>query len=139
MCHKIPRSVEQRALNEITKTNMREHHASVIWDTQNGRIITWGYNQVTFNDQYSEYKHKDGSTLKKRFWFSTCAEKSALSKIKPYGKKNKQFALLVIRIQRSGNIVFSKPCKSCQDQIKKYRLKTVFYSDENGNYQRLRV
>jgi deoxycytidylate deaminase len=37
---------------------------------------------------------------------------------------------------KTGKLVNSKPCPCCQEFIKKYRLKGVFYHDEYGNVHR---
>lgn len=42
--------------------------------------------------------------------------------------------LYVSGINKSGNIINSKPCSKCQNYLKKYRLKAIYYSLPNGEY-----
>lgn len=46
----------------------------------------------------------------------------------------KHMTLYVSGINKSGNIINSKPCSKCQNYLKKYRLKAIYYSLPNGEY-----
>lgn len=50
------------------------------------------------------------------------AEETAIKNLK--GGNN----LLVIRIDSSNNILYSKPCKDCIEKIKKTNIKNIYYS-----------
>jgi hypothetical protein len=73
--------------------------------------------------------------------YSLHAEMDAIRKLPPLrmrGRK-KEITLLVIRIDRHGNLKNSAPCFKCLEYIKRvncttsYSIKEVCYSDENGN------
>jgi cytidine deaminase len=71
--------------------------------------------------------------------FSYHAENQVFSKL-PKNKKSKvkSINLLVIRVTRNGNIVNSKPCIRClQDMVrlpyeKGYKVRNIYYSNEDG-------
>lgn len=45
--------------------------------------------------------------------------------------------LYVAGWSRGNNLVNSKPCPICQQYIKKFELKAVYYSLPNGEYEKL--
>ena len=72
--------------------------------------------------------------------YSYHAENQALAKLSKNKRSNpKSINLFVIRVTRHGNIVNSKPCIKClQDMLKLpstkgYKVKNIFYSDDKGN------
>ena len=50
----------------------------------------------------------------------------------PYGKRSK-LKIIVVRKNKSGDLANSKPCKMCLEFIRHAGIKTVYYSDSNGN------
>lgn len=48
----------------------------------------------------------------------------------------KKYDLLVIRINKSGNILCSKPCINCIHSIKEYNIDKVYYFDNEVNFCR---
>ena len=50
----------------------------------------------------------------------------------PYEKRSK-LKIIVVRQNKSGDLANSKPCKMCLDFIRHSGIKTVYYSDSNGN------
>ena len=44
--------------------------------------------------------------------------------------------MFVIRVNSKGNLVNSKPCNSCIYYMQLYGIKSVYYSDENGEIVR---
>ena len=70
--------------------------------------------------------------------YGSHAEVSAMKKIKPYKKPNrkKNIDLIVIRASYSGTLGNSKPCSKCLKHLrhlKYYKLKNIYYSDQDGN------
>jgi deoxycytidylate deaminase len=64
------------------------------------------------------------------------AEEDAIRKL-PFRKNKKKIEidLLVIRINKNGKLLNSKPCSNClkkMKNIKGYKIKYVHYSTENG-------
>jgi len=44
----------------------------------------------------------------------------------------KKLEMVVIRVNKTGNLINSKPCNSCLYYLKLYGVKSVYYSDSNG-------
>lgn len=54
---------------------------------------------------------------------------------KIYGRVMKELAncsLIVLRVNSHGQLVNSKPCKDCTEQLKLFGLKNVYYSNYEG-------
>jgi len=51
--------------------------------------------------------------------------------------KIKGAILYVAGLSKGGNIVCSKPCRHCEQFLKKYPLKAIYYSMPNKKYGRL--
>lgn len=70
--------------------------------------------------------------------YGTHAEMDALNHLPPQEIKanKKTINLIVIRMDLKGNLKNSKPCFKCIEHLSKircYKLKNVYYSDEQGN------
>jgi deoxycytidylate deaminase len=105
------------------KSKMPEHrHASVL--VKGGKVLAVGIN-----------KNKAGMLADPVYgpkgWHS---EADCLLSI--HKNKVRKAELYVAGITKSGKLVNSKPCPCCQEFIKKYDLKGVFYHDECGNLHR---
>jgi cytidine deaminase len=62
------------------------------------------------------------------------AEEDVISKFIQRNQKRlrpSQVTLMVIRTDKEGNILNSKPCTGCKNLIEKY-FSTIYYSDQNG-------
>lgn len=71
--------------------------------------------------------------------YGTHAEVEAMQRLPPPQSntiKRKYADLLVIRVDFNGNLRNSKPCSKCIEYLSKlrtYRIKNVYYSNENGD------
>lgn len=45
----------------------------------------------------------------------------------------KKLEIVVIRVNNNGQLLNSKPCNTCLYYMKLFGVKTVYYSDENGD------
>ncbi len=45
----------------------------------------------------------------------------------------KKLEIVVIRVNKNGELLNSKPCNTCLYYMKLYGVKSVYYSDENGD------
>lgn len=66
---------------------------------------------------------------------ATCSELACLTKVRnmtdiPLSK----MVLVNFRVDRKGEIGFSAPCHACQNLCKYLGVKTLFYTDSNGNF-----
>lgn len=59
------------------------------------------------------------------------AEVDALSNLHP--KYLKGLDILVIRVNKSGQLVYSRPCNSCIDKLSRKGIRKAYYSDINGD------
>jgi deoxycytidylate deaminase len=79
--------------------------------------------------------------------YSTHAEMDAIQKLKRKNRESNRIILvniLIIRISKTGILNCSKPCLNCLKHIQNlprygYRVKYVYYSDENGNIVRRKL
>lgn len=63
------------------------------------------------------------------------AESHLISKLLDrYNHINPNWSIVVLRINREGRILLSKPCKNCQKILDSLGLNKVFYSDNNGHF-----
>ena len=70
--------------------------------------------------------------------YTAHAETDAIRKLPPtYNKKRiLNINLIVIRVDKTGQLKNSKPCQKCiqhLSKIKYYRVKHIYYSDDKGN------
>lgn len=63
------------------------------------------------------------------------AEIACLHKIRR--KRLKECSLLVVRINKNGNLVSAKPCSACLAALNLANIKKIYYSDYNGKILRL--
>jgi hypothetical protein len=51
-----------------------------------------------------------------------------------YNTIDNNWKIVVLRINREGRILGSKPCKNCKKILDAVELNDVYYSDDNGNF-----
>lgn len=49
----------------------------------------------------------------------------------------KKYTLVNIRIMRNSTVGLSKPCKNCQELLKSFPFRAIYYTDKDGNFQSL--
>lgn len=89
-----------------------------------GRIIAIGENSIKTHPIMEHYSKK----MRIKHKIHLHAEISAL--VKSYQKSH---SILVIRVNRSGNLAMAKPCPICQAAIDDAHIKHVYYSDIDGD------
>ncbi len=110
------------AIEESKKSDHRHHVGCVIFDKKN--IIFVGYNT-------SQKSLKSFNSKYQRWPFSVHAEVDAIIKAKTNLKNT---SLLVIRVNRTGQFLLSKPCSNCMGYINYVGIKHVFYSIDSFPY-----
>ena len=102
-----------KLIKEAEKSTIRCQHAAAIIKKGNILSIGFNYKKKNFKNQYSIH-----------------AEKSALLNC---NKKNiKGAIMIVIRLNKINNkLMKSKPCLQCQNMLKKFNLKNIYYSTGN--------
>lgn len=106
--------------SDFKKKNYR-HGAILVY---NGHIIGRGVNQNVWLEGYERYNE----------FQSIHAEVHCLLRMK--NKHNvkilRNSEMYVCRLNRQGQLLMSKPCKTCQKFIASFGIKTVWYSTEKG-------
>ena len=104
----------QEAYNQALKSEMNFNHGAVL--IRRGKIVGRGYNTY-FNSNSNEKN-------------SLHAEVSAiLDGLKKISHEDlKRCELVIIRINKHGEHLNSKPCCHCQNFINKFNIRKVFYS-----------
>lgn len=88
------------------------------------RITGRGHNRLkTHPKLYNEYGY-----------YSQHAEVVAVMKARGEGD-----TLVVVRIAKNGSLTCSMPCRKCMEFMKDHGIKTVFYSDWNGEIKEMRL
>lgn len=97
-------------------------HCAIIF--KNNKIISIGVNRFR--------KTSPNSTTR----MNSChAEYMALGRMKPEDVKG--CSMLVVRMKCSGNIGLSKPCNECQEMLKKYNMRAIYYTTDDGTIEEL--
>lgn len=83
-----------------------------------GKILAYGYNCCC--ESTTRYGHAD----------SLHAEINMLKKL---GKTTKSFDILVIRLNKAGDMLLdSQPCRRCENWIKNYPVNKIYFSTKTG-------
>lgn len=102
-----------KALERAAKRSPRiQRHATAV--LRGGSIIALGVNTAT--------RH---------------AEESALKKLWP--SKRRGTSLLNLRLKPSGMIGDSRPCLRCREFAKQAGVSSIFYTDDDGGIERIRL
>lgn len=107
-------------INIAQKSNVNQKHSAAL--IKNGKILNYGYNK------YTSFATK--STIH--------AEMDALLTLIALKKKFKKHHLLnmdiiIIRISSKNHILKnSRPCNDCIDNLRKYNIRKVYYSNDFG-------
>lgn len=106
------------AIKMANKSKCCSRHGSIIY--QGSRLLSVGYNK---------YKNSP-MNLDWDYW-SLHAEIDAMNKIKHYDNNN--ISLLVVRINKKGKLMSSRPCENCIERLKnKFNIHKIFYSTTAG-------
>lgn len=104
------------AENCAIKSDMNFNHGAVI--IHRGKILSSGYNyyhEHGVNSNYKESVHAEVSAIN-----------NALKKI--HVNELKKCELIIIRVNRHGKHLNSKPCCHCEKFINRFNIKRVFHS-----------
>jgi tRNA(Arg) A34 adenosine deaminase TadA len=110
----IKRLFFDEAYSQALKSNMNSNHGAVL--IYRGRIIGKGFN--TYNSS--------NCTEKSSLHAEISAINNALRKI--HSSELKKCELVIIRVNKLGECLNSKPCCNCEKAICNYNIKKVFYS-----------
>ena len=108
------------ALKEAEKSKERHKIGAVIF--KGSKIISSGHNSLRGCSKIPE-KYK-------RFPHSLHAEQCAILNTTP--EKCKRASIIVVRINRKGNLLLAKPCKYCMASLDYVGIKHIYYSNNKG-------
>ena len=90
-----------------------------------GKIVHIGTNSCKSHPKTLEYDYKNHQLVGLHAELSVCMKS---------GKENlKDYSMVVLRVDRRGNLANSKPCCGCQSVIKQFNIGDVWYSDSKGD------
>jgi len=114
---KFAKAVERLMKAATQSTLNQKHGACLVYGEQ---ILSIGVNK-RFNIRLND--HVLPLTIH--------AELDALSNI--YPKKMKGLDVLVIRVNKAKQLLYSRPCNSCIDKLSQKGIRKAYYSDIDGN------
>ena len=89
-----------------------------------GKIVHIGTNSCKSHPETLKYDYKDHQKVGIHAELNVCMKS---------GKENlKDYSMVVLRVDRKGNLANSKPCCGCQRVIKQFNIGEVWYSDSKG-------
>ena len=89
-----------------------------------GKIVHIGTNSCKSHPETLKYAYKDHQKVGIHAELSVCMKS---------GKEDlSDFKMVVLRVDRKGNLANSKPCCGCQSVIKQFNIGEVWYSDSKG-------
>ncbi len=103
---------------ELSRDKRNRHGAVII---RGSNAISTGYNKIK-NNTFCEHNG----------YYSTHAEIDALSKLR-FDEDNDKINILVIRLNRSGKLMYSRPCEKCMGILRNcFNVRKIFYSINDG-------
>ncbi len=89
-----------------------------------GKIIHIGTNSCKSHPETLKYDYEDHQKVGIHAELNVCMKS---------GKENlKDYSMVVLRVDRKGNLANSRPCCGCQSVIKQFNIGDVWYSDSKG-------
>jgi deoxycytidylate deaminase len=134
----VNQRIYQRAVEIVTalkaKTkNGKSHHGALIY--KKGKILSIGVNNYLKrhnSNRFGQYADHKGYTTE----YKACRH-AEISAIIRHGEEDlSDCEMLVVRIDNKDNPSLSKCCINCARVLKGLNIKKVFYSNEQGEFQR---
>jgi deoxycytidylate deaminase len=111
-------AIEMLKKHASTSMLLHKHSACLI---KNGKVFSIGVNKY-----YESNVIRDNSGK-----LSVHAEISALMSANI--KQTKGFDILIIRVNKTLNLLNSRPCNACIEKLRQKGIRKAYYSDRNGN------
>jgi deoxycytidylate deaminase len=110
-------AIEMLKKHASTSLLLHKHSACLI---KNGKVFSIGVN-----------KYYDRNIIRGSGRLSVHAEVNALMSANL--KQTKGFDILIIRVNKSLNLINSRPCNSCIEKMQQKGIRKAYYSDCEGN------
>ena len=117
----------QTAIEQANKSDYHYRIGAVIFDKK--RILSTGYNKAHSTKKKLHPKFRKWET-------SIHAEAMAILNAK-CDLKGK--SILIVRMNAGNNLNAITPCEHCMSYLQYVGIKNVYYSDENGNIQLMKI
>lgn len=123
----LKRAVETaHALCPINWKNVNNSHIAFL--IKKNKIVKIGWNRKRTHPEISKHPYHDG-------YVGTHAELDVI--LKSGLEDLNDHSMIVLRVDRKGRLANSKPCPGCLSLLKSYNVEEVFYSDSEGNIEKL--
>lgn len=123
----LKRAVETaHALCPTNWKNVNNSHVAFL--VKKNKIVKIGWNRKRTHPEIARHPYHDG-------YVGTHAELDVILKS---GLDNlDDHSMIVLRVDRKGRLANSKPCPGCLSLLRSYNVSEVFYSDTEGNIEKL--
>ena len=123
----LKRAVETaHALCPTNWKNVNNSHVAFL--VKKNKIVKIGWNRKRTHPEISKHPYHDG-------YVGTHAELDVI--LKSGLEDLNDHCMIVLRVDRKGRLANSKPCPGCLSLLKSYNVEEVFYSDTEGNIEKL--
>jgi tRNA(Arg) A34 adenosine deaminase TadA len=123
----LKRAVETaHALCPTNWKNVNNSHIAFL--VKKNKIVKIGWNRKRTHPEISKHPYHDG-------YVGTHAELDVI--LKSGLEDLNDHSMIVLRVDRKGRLANSKPCPGCLSLLKSYNVEEVFYSDTEGNIEKL--
>jgi tRNA(Arg) A34 adenosine deaminase TadA len=123
----LKRAVETaHALCPTNWKNVNNSHVAFL--VKKNKIVKIGWNKKRTHPEISKHPYHDG-------YVGTHAELDVI--LKSGLEDLNDHSMIVLRVDRKGRLANSKPCPGCLSLLKSYNVEEVFYSDSEGNIEKL--
>jgi hypothetical protein len=123
----LKRAVETaHALCPTNWKNVNNSHVAFL--VKKNKIVKIGWNRKRTHPEISKHPYHDG-------YVGTHAELDVI--LKSGLEDLNDHSMIVLRVDRKGRLANSKPCPGCLSLLKSYNVEEVFYSDTEGNIEKL--
>lgn len=107
-----------------------------------GQKIVCSYsvlNKTKFFGYNSQKSHPSNIQIGRNGFHYSCKHAEVSSIMQVPRQSRHKLRIYVFRFLKNGTLSMAKPCKSCQKFLKEegINLKNIWYSDWNGNWQRM--
>jgi tRNA(Arg) A34 adenosine deaminase TadA len=106
--------------------NVNNSHVAFL--VKKNKIVKIGWNRKRTHPEISKHPYHDG-------YVGTHAELDVI--LKSGLEDLNDHSMIVLRVDRKGRLANSKPCPGCLSLLKSYNVEEVFYSDTEGNIEKL--
>jgi tRNA(Arg) A34 adenosine deaminase TadA len=106
--------------------NVNNSHVAFL--VKKNKIVKIGWNRKRTHPEISKHPYHDG-------YVGTHAELDVI--LKSGLEDLNDHSMIVLRVDRKGRLANSKPCPGCLSLLKSYNVDEVFYSDTEGNIEKL--